>query len=79
MRSFILRLKSAWQHREFQVYVFESSALKKFVVVEIILGYIVYKTAFYLSHNDLLAGASSWAGTEGVKRLPVLIRRIAGV
>ena len=29
MRSFILRLKSAWQHHEFQVYVFESSTLKK--------------------------------------------------
>ncbi|MBR2563128.1 MAG: hypothetical protein IKE29_00715 [Paenibacillus sp.] len=79
MRSFILRLKSAWQHREFRVYVFESSALKRFVVVEIILGYLVYEVALYLCHNDFLAGASTWAGTEGVKRLPILIRRIAGV
>ncbi|WP_342555818.1 hypothetical protein [Paenibacillus sp. FSL R7-0652] len=79
MISFIRRLKSARHHHEFRVYVFESSSLKRFVVVEIILGYLVYEIALYLCHNDLLAGASSWAGTEGVKRLPLLFRRIVGV
>ncbi|MGQ8875170.1 hypothetical protein [Paenibacillus sp. TSA_86.1] len=80
MISFIHRLKSArLHHHEFRVYVVKSSTLKKFVVVELILGYLVYNVALYLCHNDLLAGASSWAGTEGVKRLPPLFRRIVGV
>ncbi|WP_240636861.1 hypothetical protein [Paenibacillus silvae] len=79
MESWVRRIKSAWNHQEFRVYVIESSAVKRFLVVEFILGYLVYKMAFYVCHNDLLAGASTWAGTEGVKRLPMLFRRIAGV
>ncbi|WP_426334689.1 hypothetical protein ACN9MH_13010 [Paenibacillus silvae] len=79
MESWVRRIKSAWSHQEFRVYVIESSAVKRFLVVEFILGYLVYKMAFYVCHNDLLAGASTWAGTEGVKRLPMLFRRIAGV
>ncbi|GGH53317.1 hypothetical protein GCM10008014_20900 [Paenibacillus silvae] len=79
MESLVRRFKSAWNHQEFRVYVIESSAVKRFLVVEFILSYLVYKMAFYVCHNDLLAGASTWAGTEGVKRLPMLFRRIAGV
>ena len=77
MKTFITRLKTMNAHPEFRVYVIESSAIKRFFFLEIILGTIVYNLALYLSHNALLAGVGSWAGTESVKRLPVVFKRLA--
>jgi|GEM_PF-1378886 len=78
MRTFITRYKRGHNSHEFRVYVIQSSTLKRFVVMEIILGSIVYNVALYLFHNALLAGVGSWAGTESLKRLPLIFRRIAG-
>ncbi|PQP81192.1 hypothetical protein C0Q44_22485 [Paenibacillus sp. PCH8] len=78
MRSLLTRYKAGHSSHEFKVYVFQSSTLKRFVVIEIILGTLVYNVALYLSHNELIAGMGSWAGTEGLKRLPLVFRRIAG-
>ncbi|MCW3794687.1 hypothetical protein OM416_24115 [Paenibacillus sp. LS1] len=78
MRTFITRYKGGHNPNEFRVYVIQSSTLKRFVVMEIILGSIVYNVALYLCHNALLAGVGSWAGTESMKRLPLVFRRIAG-
>ncbi|GAS81418.1 hypothetical protein BK131_06895 [Paenibacillus amylolyticus] len=78
MRTFITRYKGGHNPHEFRVYVIQSSTLKRFVVMEIILGSIVYNVALYLFHNALLAGVGSWAGTESLKRLPLVFRRIAG-
>lgn len=78
MKTLITRYKSGKSRHEFQVYVIESSTLKRFLVVEMVLGTIAYNVAFYLFHNALLAGVGSWAGTESVKRLPVVFRKMVG-
>ncbi|WP_336759842.1 hypothetical protein [Paenibacillus sp. USHLN196] len=78
MKAFITKYKGGHNPHEFRVYVIQSSTLKRFVVMEIILGSIVYNVALYLCHNALLAGVGSWAGTESLKRLPLVFRRIAG-
>lgn len=78
MRTFITRYRAGKSRNEFQVYVIESSTLKRFLVVEMVLGTLAYNVALYLFHNALLAGVGSWAGTESVKRLPVVFRKIAG-
>ncbi|MDT9717308.1 hypothetical protein QVE09_00245 [Paenibacillus sp. ClWae2A] len=78
MKALITRYKGGHNPHEFRVYVIQSSTLKRFVVMEIILGSIVYNVALYLCHNALLAGVGSWAGTESMKRLPLVFRRIVG-
>ncbi|MEO2203727.1 hypothetical protein ABGV42_08255 [Paenibacillus pabuli] len=76
MRTFITRFKRESSYHEFKVYVIQSSTLKRFLVMEIIVGTLAYHAAFYLCHNALLAGAGSWAGTEGLKRLPLVVKRM---
>ncbi|WP_440119189.1 hypothetical protein [Paenibacillus sp. QZ-Y1] len=78
MISFITRYKAGMSRHEFQVFVIESSTLKRFLVVEMILGTVVYNVALYLFHNELLAGVGSWAGTESLKKLPFVFRKIVG-
>lgn len=79
MKAWLSQVKNNAFSREFRVYVIESSTLKRFVIVEIVLGTLAYHAAFYLVHNALLAGVGSWAGTEGMKRLPAVVRRIVSV
>ncbi|MGF9695872.1 MULTISPECIES: hypothetical protein [Paenibacillus] len=76
MRAFITRFKRDSSNHEFKVYVIQSSTLKRFLVMEIIVGTLAYHAAFYLCHNAILAGAGSWAGTESLKRLPLVVKRI---
>ncbi|MEK4073296.1 hypothetical protein MHI01_05280 [Paenibacillus sp. FSL M7-0656] len=78
MKALIAKYMGGRDPHEFRVYVIQSSTLKRFVVVEIILGPIVYNVALYLCHNAILAGVGSWAGTEGLKRLPLVFRKIVG-
>ncbi|MFB8373926.1 hypothetical protein [Paenibacillus taichungensis] len=78
MKTFITRYRAGKSRNEFQVYVIESSTLKRFLVVEMVLGTIAYNVALFWFHNALLAGVGSWAGTESVKRLPVVFRKITG-
>lgn len=62
------------RNQEFMVYVFTSGDILRFIAVEIVIGSVVYSVALKLFHNVILASAGSWAGTEGIKRLTVVIR-----
>ncbi|MEC0124853.1 hypothetical protein [Paenibacillus pabuli] len=75
MKTLITRYRAGKSRQEFQVYVIESSTLKRFLVVEMVLGTIAYNVALYFFHNALLAGAGSWVGTESLKRLPMVFRK----
>lgn len=55
--------------REFRVYVITKEDIFSFVVIEILIGSLAFSLASRWFHNALVAGAGSWAYTEGIKRI----------
>ncbi|MNW28463.1 hypothetical protein D3C74_52890 [compost metagenome] len=57
----------------FKIYVITSSDIKRFIIMEMVIGSITYSVAMHFLHNAILAGIGSWAGTEGIKKLRILM------
>ncbi|AWB44567.1 hypothetical protein DCC85_10235 [Paenibacillus sp. CAA11] len=58
---------------EFKVYVIEMYSIKSFVLVEMIIGTLLFNLWMRIFDNALFAGTSGWLSTEGLKRLEGLV------
>ncbi|MGG4143230.1 hypothetical protein ABEW34_08865 [Paenibacillus algorifonticola] len=59
----------------FKVYVITSADIRRFILIEIVIGMLTYNVGLKLLHNAILAGTLSFAGTESIKRSLRLLRR----
>ncbi|OAB32898.1 hypothetical protein [Paenibacillus glacialis] len=65
-------MKPMLNNYEFKIYVITFSDIKRFFIMEIIIGAMTYSIAMKLFHNVVLASAGGWVGTEGLKRLGIV-------
>lgn len=64
-------MKPMLYNQEFRIYVITFSDIRRFFIMEIVMGSITYSIAMQLFHNVILACAGGWAGTEVLKKLEI--------
>ncbi|MCQ6563208.1 hypothetical protein NNL21_31535 [Paenibacillus mendelii] len=73
-----MRLK-AGKDNQFVVYIIKGSTIRRFLILDLILGTGIYYVVKFIFASVLIASAGSIVGTEGVKRAPRLINKAGGL
>lgn len=60
---------------EIVIYVIRGSTIKKFVILDILVGSGIFYVVKFIFASFLIASAGSFLGTEGIKRAPKIFRR----
>ncbi|WP_285768431.1 hypothetical protein [Peribacillus sp. SI8-4] len=57
-------------------YVIKGSAIKKFLVLDLIVGTGIYFTIKIISSSIIMASVGSFIGTEGIKQAPKYLKKM---
>ncbi|MFD6209509.1 MULTISPECIES: hypothetical protein [unclassified Peribacillus] len=57
-------------------YVIKGSTIKKFLILDLVVGTGIYFAVKFISSSLLMASLASIIGTEGIKKAPKILKKI---
>nr|WP_228467359.1 hypothetical protein [Brevibacillus sp. JNUCC-41] len=64
---------------QFVIYVVKGSTIKRFLILDLIIGSGIFYVVKFISSSLLIASASSLIGTEGIKKAPKVLKNAIGL
>ncbi|PHD75920.1 hypothetical protein COF64_10960 [Bacillus sp. AFS043905] len=63
---------------QFVIYIIKGSTIKRFLILDLIIGSGIFYVVKFISSSILIASASSFVGTEGIKKAPKVLKSAIG-
>jgi hypothetical protein len=62
------------KNNQIVIYIIKGSTIKKFLILDLIIGSGIFYVVKYISSSVLIASVSSFIGTEGIKKAPKVLK-----
>ncbi|MGE6613170.1 hypothetical protein ACQKFG_22095 [Peribacillus sp. NPDC076916] len=67
------------KNNQIVIYVVKGSTIKRFLILDLIIGSGIFYVVKFISSSLLIASASSFIGTEGIKKAPKVLKNAIGL
>ncbi|TWE00621.1 hypothetical protein FB545_2956 [Peribacillus frigoritolerans] len=74
-----MTILSMKKNDQFVIYIIKGSTIKRFLILDLIIGSGIFYVVKFISSSILIASASSFVGTEGIKKAPKVLKSAIGL
>ncbi|MDO7486889.1 hypothetical protein Q5O89_15890 [Peribacillus frigoritolerans] len=67
------------QNDQIVIYIIKGSTIKRFLILDLIIGSGIFYVVKFISSSIIIASASSFIGTEGIKKAPKVLKTAIGL